>query len=59
MYHEKASFLDKFINTLLSPFDRFIFKSNHSIGNDSYMQILNGGEGGIRTHGTLAGTLVF
>lgn len=44
MYQEKASFLDKLINTLLSPFDRFIFKSNHNIGDDNYMQILNGGK---------------
>ncbi len=44
MYQEKASFLDKLINTLLSPFDRFIFKSKHNIGDDSYMQILNGGK---------------
>lgn len=44
MYQEKASFIDKLINTLLSPFDRFIFKSNHYIGDDGYMQILNGGK---------------
>lgn len=44
MYQEKASFLDKLINTILSPFDRFIFKSNHYVGDDSYMQILNGGK---------------
>lgn len=44
MYKEKASFIDKLINALLSPFDRFFFKSNHHIGDDSYMQILNGGK---------------
>ncbi len=44
MYQEKASFLDKLINTLLSPFDKFTFKESHTIGDDSYMQILNGGK---------------
>jgi|GEM_PF-1628172 len=42
--HEKVSFVDKILNILLSPFDRFLFKPNNSLGDDIYMQIINGGK---------------
>lgn len=44
MYQEKASFLDKLINTLLSPFDRLFFNSSIKVGDDNYLQILDGGK---------------
>lgn len=41
MDYERVSFLDKLINILLSPFDRFIFRDNNR--GDEYMEILEGG----------------
>jgi hypothetical protein len=41
MYYERVSFLDKLINTLLSPFDRFLFNDNKR--SDEYMEILGSG----------------
>lgn len=41
MYYKKISFLDKLINILLSPFDRFLFRDNKR--SDEYMEILGGG----------------
>jgi len=41
MYYEKVSFLDKLINILLSPFDRFLFRDNKR--GDEYMEILGSG----------------
>lgn len=44
MYQKKASFLDKLINIFLSPFDRYFFNSNSKVGDDNYLQILDGGK---------------
>jgi len=41
MYYEKVTFLDKLINILLSPFDRYIFNTNKK--GDEYMEILGAG----------------